>query len=138
MLRTRTWLAVLAALPVVIVAIRAISLDLMELSNPCVAWGVSAPGGLYRRSASDPCPQRTFRSDTRTRAAIIMLAIPGVIVLAAGVGIWAAARSRKRMMLLAACVMFCEALPLAVGFWGLPLALLAGGGFLYVACRISG
>jgi hypothetical protein len=65
-----------------------------------------------------------------------MLAVPSAIVLAFGIGIWAAAQRQRRIMLLAAGLMFFGALPLAAGLWGLPLALLAAGGFLYVARRI--
>lgn len=132
MLRARTWLAVLAALPVSLFAVRAISVNLSDFFNPCVGWGVGS-SGAFQRSANAPCVQVTLRSETKTQAAVQMAAVPSVVLLAAVLGVWGAARSRPKVAFAGACLMFLEAIPLVFSIW--PLALIAGGGFLWVACR---
>ncbi len=140
MLRVGTWVAVLFALPVSLMAIRAVTQDLNELSDPCVAWGVSdsSGSGSFHRRGNDACMQWSSHEETRTWAVTRMVGFPGVILLAAVLGIWGASCSLRRMMFLAAALMLFEALPLAMGLWGMPLALLAGGGFLYMGYRIWG
>ena len=46
------------------------------------------------------------------------------------------ARSRRRMMFVAACLMLFETIPLLIDPWLAPLALLAGAGFIYLGYRI--
>jgi hypothetical protein len=138
MLLARTLLAMLFALPVSLLAIHALTLDLSELSDPCIAWGASDSGGsdgLHWRG-NDPCMQWSSHDESRAWAVTRMVGFPGLILLAAVVGIWAAACSLRRMMFLVAILMLFEAVPLAIGLWGMPLALLAGGGFLYTGYQI--
>jgi len=63
------------------------------------------------------------------------LAVPGVIVFAAAIGVVGVVRRRPRLVFVAASLMFLEALPLVFSVW--PLALVTGGWFLYVANRLQ-
>jgi len=139
MLLARTLLAVVFALPVAVLAIRAVTQDLKELSDPCVAWGASDSGdfgdGFHHRGEA-PCTQWSSHNETRTWAVTRMVAFPGLILLAAVLGICAVACSLRRMTFIAAILMLSEAAPLAIGLWGMLVALLAGGGFLYTGYRI--
>lgn len=78
MLRAGTWLAVLFALPVSLMAIRAVTQDLIELSDPCVAWGVSDSGGYgsFHHRRNDTGMQWSFHDETRAWAVIRMLGFP--------------------------------------------------------------
>src|ERR1039457_1292732 len=96
MLRAGTWLAVLFALPVSLMAIRAVTQDLIELNDPCVTWGQTDSGGgfgSFHRRGTDSCMQWSSHEETRTWAVTRMVGFPGVILLAAVLGIWAAACS---------------------------------------------
>jgi hypothetical protein len=133
MFTARTWVPALFTLPVLMFALPALIRTTGELTSPCNEWDYSSDRGYSSHTPDDPCRQRIFHSGTRAGATVSMLAVPGVITFAAGLGIWAAARRRRRMAWLAACLMLAEAFPLALGFWGMLLALLAGTGFLYAA-----
>ena len=139
MKRLRTWLAVLFAVPISIFAVRAIALTLGELVDPCLIWSAPTSGHFYRRahtsSTAGPCAQYIQRSDTKTHAILLMLAVPGVILLAAVLGIMGMARSRQWMVVLAGLLMVFEAAPtiFSIGV----LALLAGVGLLILAFRLE-
>jgi len=64
----------------------------------------------------------------------MMVAVQGVILLAAVLGIWGTLRSRRWTVVLAGRPMVLEAFPLIFSFW--PLALLAGAGFFRTAYRM--
>jgi hypothetical protein len=85
MSRARTWLAVLVALPISIVAIGSMAFTFSELLNPCVVWGASNSGSVYR-SADRPCKEGKGVGETRMRAGFEMAVVPGVILLAAVLG----------------------------------------------------
>lgn len=123
----RAWLALLFALPVGAFAIGVITLNVIDQLNPCVTW---APNSTYSRSSHDSCREHTIRGDSRIQAATTMVVLPGVILVAAVLGIWAAARSWRRMMLIAACLMLFETIPLLIELWPAPLALLAESGYI--------
>jgi hypothetical protein len=69
------------------------------------------------------------------RAVVTMIAVQGVILLAAVLGISGTVRPRQWIVVLAACLMTLEAVPLVFSFW--PLALLAGVGFFGTAYRMQ-
>jgi hypothetical protein len=135
MSRARTWLAVLVALPISIVAIGSMAFTFSELLNPCVVWGASNSGSVYR-SADRPCKEGKGVGETRMRAGFEMAAVPGVILLAAVLGVWGTIRSREWIVVLAGCLMILEVFPLVFSFW--PLALLAGVGFFWTAHQMPG
>src|ERR1022692_2190670 len=62
--------------------------------------------------------------------------VPGVILLAAVLGVWGTIRSREWIVILAGCLMISEVFPLVLSFW--PLALLAGLGFFWTAHQMPG
>jgi hypothetical protein len=65
---------------------------------------------------------------------MMLVAVQGVILLAAVLGIWGTLRARQWMVVLAGCLMILEAIPLMFSLW--PLALLAGVGFFWTAYRM--
>jgi hypothetical protein len=132
MSRARTGLAMLAALPVCILAVRAIGIDVSRLNDPCFSWGDANAGAGFIRP-NDPCGQRGGTSETKMQAAARTAAVSGGIILAAVLGIRGVAGSRRKMTAIGASLMILEAIPLALSAW--PLALLAGGGFLWLARR---
>lgn len=134
MLRARTWFAVLFALPISVVAIGSAANIAGDLVNPCVVWGASNSAS-FDGTANDACKQGKGEGETRLRAVVTIVAVQGVILLAAVLGIWGTVRSRQWIVVLAGCLMIFEAFPLLFSFW--PLALLAGVGFFWTAHRAS-
>jgi uncharacterized protein YfaP (DUF2135 family) len=132
MRRRRTWVAVLVALPILIVTIASLAYFSAELTSPCVGWG----GGNFYRSAGarEHCVQYTVRSQTRAQAALTKAAVQGIILVAAALGIWGTARARQAVAIVAGLLMLLEMIPTL--FSVSPLALLAGSGFLVVAYRM--
>lgn len=63
-----------------------------------------------------------------------MVAVQGVILLGAGLGIWGAIRERQVAVLVAGLLMLLEVVPTLFSVF--PLALLAGVGFLVIAYRM--
>jgi hypothetical protein len=135
MWRARTWLAVLLALPVSITAIGSSTLVFRDLVNPCVIWAASDSVGL-NITAHEPCKEVKGVGETRIRAGVMLVAVQGVILLAAGLGIWGTVRSRQWTVVLAGCLMILEVFPTIFSVW--PLALLAGVGFFWTAYRMPG
>jgi len=133
--RGKTWLVVLVVLPISIVAIGSTPYIFSELVSPCVIWRASDSGSLYI-SANHSCKEVKGEGETRMRAVLMMVAVQGVILLAAVLGVWGTVRSRVWMVVFAGCLMILEVFPLVFSFW--PLALLAGVGFLWTAYRMPG
>jgi len=127
-MRTRAILAVLATLPITLVAVRGIAVDVIGMFDPCTEWGGGDSGSFYHE-LHEPCKQYKINGETKTRAAIRLSLVPGLILLAATMGIWGVLRSRWRPSLFGGCVMMMEAIPLI--FSVAPLALLAGAGLLW-------
>ena len=133
-------LAVLASLPLGLVAIRAVVVVVRDFSDPCLQWGERSGSGYSTNLsgalvAGDPCVTRASgTSETKAGAIMRTLLVPGGILAAIGLGVLGAARSRHKLVVTGACLMLVEAVPLI--FSVAPLALLAGGVFLWVANRI--
>ncbi len=125
----RALLALLVALPISVVGVGTAAHRINQLLDPCVEWGVGEAGGGYL-GPHDPCGQRTGFGETRTQAYLTIAAVQGVMLLAAVLGVWGAARSRPKMMLLAGILTIFEMFPTAFSVW--PLALLTGAGFIYM------
>ena len=132
-MRKRTWAAVLAALPISIVAIATTGYFFVQLTSPCVSWG----GDSFNRraGAEHGCKQYMGDSRTRTQAALSTAAVQGVILVAAALGIWGTIRSRQAAVIVAGLLMLLEMIPTL--FSAAPLALLAGAGFLLVAYHMD-
>lgn len=129
----RTLLALLVTMPVALVAIGSAAHNIRQLLSPCVVWSSDAP--FSRTIPHDPCEEQTGRGETKIQACFTTAAIQGVILLAAALGIWGAACSRPWMMVLGGFLMILEMAPLVFSIW--PLALLAGGGFLYMGVKVK-
>ncbi|HLN02452.1 MAG TPA: hypothetical protein VK335_24405 [Bryobacteraceae bacterium] len=133
-------LAVLASLPLGLVAVSAVVQEVRDLSDPCLHWGdISGSGSGVILSSSarpaGPCAMHgSGTSETKAGAMIRTLLVPGGILAAIVLGVLGAARSRQRLVRIGACLMLVEAVPLI--FSVAPLALLAGGVFLWVANRL--
>ena len=133
--------AVLASLPVGLLAMRAIVMEVRDLSDPCLQWGQSSDWGYgtiapFSARSSDPCaPRVSGTSETKAGAIVRTLLVPGGILAAIALGVLGAARSRPKLVVIGGCLMLVEAAPLI--FSVAPLALLAGGVFLWVANRLQ-
>lgn len=133
MLRKPMWTAVLFAAPISLAAVATTVYFLIQLTSPCVGWG---GGHFYGRvGAEHPCRQYTVDSRTRSQAALTMVAVQGVILTAAALGIWGTIRTRQQAVALAGILMLLEMIPTIFSF--APLALLAGIGFLVIAHRME-
>ena len=126
------WLGVLASLPLSILAVRAITMEISDLQNPCVVWG-SGNSGSFTSDARTLCVDRRFRSDSRTQASVTMAVVPGGILVAAFLGLWGTARARPKIALLAGFLMLLEGIPLLLSV-GL-LSFVAGGALVWSAWR---
>lgn len=135
MFNVRTWLAIAFALPISLFALGAIVIEVRDQLDPCFVWG---GGTSYHVNRESPCAGRVVHADvrTRTQAVVVTVAVPGVILIAAILGICGAARCQRQTLFIAACLMTLEAAPTV--FSVMPLALVAGGGFAYLGNRISG
>ncbi len=133
-------LAVLASLPLGLVAVSAVVQEVRDLWDPCLHWGQSSDWGYgtiapFSARSSDPCATHVSgTSQTRAGAIMRTLLVPGGILAAIALGVLGATRSRQRLVVTGACLMLVEAVPLI--FSVAPLALLAGGVFLWVANRL--
>lgn len=129
----RVVLTLLIALPMTAIAVATASHKLDQLNDPCAAWGVSNSGSGYIHP-HDPCSQRSGHSQTKAEAYGVPAGVQGVILLAAMLAVWGAAASRPKVVLLGGVLMIFEAPPLIFSIW--PLALLTGGGLIYMGIRL--
>jgi hypothetical protein len=134
-------IAVLVSLPLGLVAIRAIVMEVRDLSDPCLHWGESSDWGsgvILSSSArpAGPCAAHfSGTSETKAGAIIRTLLVPGGILAAITLGVLGAARWRPGLVGIGAGLMLVEAVPLIFSL--APLALLTGGVFLWVANRLQ-
>jgi hypothetical protein len=135
----RLWtilLTVLVVLPAGYFTVWSISDTLGELLDPCLHWGmgssVSYDLPAYPRS-DDPCGG-SFRgtSETKVRAVITAMLVPGLLLMACILALIGAAISRPGLLVVAACVMFLEALPL----YSVTLFAVPTGGALMLISRM--
>jgi len=138
-MRTKQLLvAVLAALPIGLVAMRGVALEVRDLLDPCLQWGESNSGSSMipppGAQPGNPCSTRVSgTSETRQGSIIRTALVPGGILAAIALGVFGAARSQQRVAGIGAVLMLVEAVPLI--FSVAPLAVLTGGVFLWVATR---
>jgi hypothetical protein len=140
-MRSKAFLvAMVASLPIGLVAIRAVAMEVRDLSDPCMHWGQSSDWGYgtiapFSARSSDPCATHVSgTSQTRAGAIMRTLLVPGGILAAIVLGVFGAARSRPWLVGIGAGLMLLEAVPLI--FSVAPLALLSGGVFLWVASQV--
>ena len=131
--------AVLAALPIGLMAMRGVALEVRDLLDPCLQWGEFNSGSSMMpppgTQAGNPCYTRVSgTSETRQGSIIRTLLVSGGILAAIVLGVFGAARSRPGLVGIGAGLMLVEAVPLI--FTVAPLAVLASGVFLWVAIRL--
>lgn len=133
-----TLLAVLASLPLGLVAMRAVVLEVRDLRDPCLHWGERFDSGSAIIFASArpgrPCATRVSgTAETKSASIIRTLLVSGGLLAAIALGILGVARSKYNLVFLAGWSMF---LVIPIVFSVAPLAMLAGAGFLWVANRL--
>lgn len=121
------------ALPISTVAIGSMAYFLRQSVSPCVMWAGSNSASVHG-NGSHGCREITGVGQTRLQAAVEKVAVPGVILIAAVLGVWGTARSRQTVVIVAGLLMLLEMIPTGFSVW--PLALLAGIGFLVIANRM--
>jgi hypothetical protein len=123
-------IALLAALPPVLLATWSLSRDIPHFADPCFQWGM--PQGVSMHiSPGDPCRAVGGTSETKVQAVVRMSLVPGGIVIASLLGILGALLVRPGLSVLGAGLIFLEAIPLIFSFaW---LAVIASGLFLLAA-----
>jgi hypothetical protein len=131
-------LAVLASLPLGLVAMRAVVLEVRDLRDPCLHWEQSSHSGsaviFATPRAGDPCATRSSgTSGTMAGSVVRVLLVSGGLLAAIALGILGAARSIYNLVVLTGWSMF---LAIPIVFSVAPLAIVAGAGFLYVANRL--
>ena len=102
--------------------------------EPLLVWGSGNTQVTGGERTADPCTQHSGEGETRVRAVLMPAGVQGGILAAAALGIWGMVRSRRVALTAAGCLMLLEMFPTIFSIW--PLALLAGLGFLTIACRM--
>jgi hypothetical protein len=125
-------LIIVAAIPALLLAATSIGAQVPLFADPCVTWGV-ADNSSVELTRDDTCRQRTVVGETKQTAAVRIVLVPGVLLLAAVLGIWGTLREKWKLSLIAGSVLLLEAIPLALTVW--PLPVLAGGAFLWAAAE---
>ena len=138
-MRTKQLLvAVLASLPIGVVAMRGVVLEVRDLLDPCRHWAESPSSSSFMilSPRGGPCYTGiSGTSETKTGAIIRTLLVPGGILAAIALGVLGTARSRPGLVGIGAGLMLVEAVPLI--FSVAPLAVLTGCVFLWVANRLK-
>jgi hypothetical protein len=128
-------LVFLATAPVAGIALWSIGRTVMELSDPCAEWGHPPGQPAYMHvGPQDPCRALSVHSESKARAVIIAVLVPGGVLVAAMLAMAGVALSRRKMMWTAAIGMLAETL---VAFTIAPLTLLAGVSVLLLAKRLQ-
>ena len=145
-------LAIIAGVPVLVIAILSALQIMSRLADPCLQWGAghsqTGSAGEYRSgqfsavlrghygdSEANSCAARMdATSETRSRAMGMLVAIPCGLVVASLLGVFGALRSRPSLAVAGSIIMFLES---AVMFSLFPLTLAAALLLLLTAWQIS-
>ena len=129
-------IALVAALPPVLLVTPLLSRTLRRFSDPCVQWGVSSSEPVtVAVSPGGPCRSVETTSETRGQAVVRIILVHGGILIASALGLLGALFARPLIAVIAAGLMLLESIPLMFSFgW---MAALVSGLFL-VAARDSG
>ena len=129
-------IALVAALPPVLLVMPPLSRTLRHLSDPCVQWGVSFSGSVTLAvPPGRPCRAIESTSETRAQAVVRIILVHGGILIASALGLLGAWFARPFISVIAAGLMLLESVPLMFSFgW---LAAFVSGLFL-AAARDSG
>ena len=107
-------LALAAILPIGILAVTSIAGDVVNLVNPCFAWG-AVNGGSITVSSGGPCSSAGGTSETIPQMLARLAIIQGGILLAAGLGVLGVFGSRPILLVVSSAILFLESIPLVFG-----------------------
>jgi hypothetical protein len=124
--------AAVASLIMGLVAVRAISITVSELADPCWEWGASSRVHLHLPSGG-PCRQIGGTSETKTRAVARTIVVPGGILLGIALGAVGVMRSKPAFAFSGAALMFVESPLLLFSLW--PVTVFLGIAFLLDGIR---
>jgi hypothetical protein len=114
---------VTGALPLMVLfAVLAVS-EVPNFFDPCFLWGQGNQQSVSIRPG-DPCQGVRGTSETQLRAIGRLLLVQGTGVVAACLGLIGALRSRPRVTLLGAGLLFILSIPLMLGGLGIVVLLL--------------
>ncbi len=123
-------IALLAALPLVLLVAWSLPRTLSRFFDPCFRWGVSQPATVHI-SPESPCRSVGGTSETKLHAVVRLLFVHGGILLAIVLGLLGAFISRPFLSVLGAGLIFLESVPLIFSFaW---LTVFVSGLFLLAA-----
>jgi hypothetical protein len=126
--------AVTGALPLMVLfAVSAVS-EVSNFFDPCFVWGQRAEQTITIRPG-DACQSVSSSSETRLRAIGRLLLVQGTGIVAASLGLIGAFRSRPKVTLLGAGLLFILSIPLMLSGLGIVVLLLTV--LLFVSYRFS-
>jgi hypothetical protein len=123
-------IAILAALPALLLVTWSSSRTIPQFWDPCFQWGISHRGGMYV-SPGGACRAMEGTSETKAQAVVRLTLVQGGILIASLLAILGALLSRPLLSVLGAGLVFFEAIPLMWSFaW---LTVFVSGLFLLAA-----
>lgn len=123
-------IAVLAALPPLLLVTWSSSTTIAQFWDPCFQWGMSQRGSMHI-SPGGPCHTTGGTSETKAQAVARLSLVHGGILIASLLGILGAFLSRPLLSVFGAGLIFVEAIPLIWSFaW---LTMFVSGLFLMTA-----
>ena len=125
--------AAVASLIMGLLAVRAISITVSELADPCWEWGASSTAHLHYLSAGGPCRQIGASSETKNRAVVRTIIVPGGILVGIALGAVGVMRSKPAFAFSGAALMFVESPLLLFSLW--PVTVFLGIAFLLDGIR---
>jgi hypothetical protein len=123
----------MASLITGLVAVRAISITESELADPCWEWGPSSMAHPHYSSAGGPCQHVGANGETKTRAVVRTIIVPGGILVGLALGAVGVMRSKPAFAFSGAALMFVESPLLLWSFW--PVTVFLGIAFLLDGVR---
>ena len=107
-------LALAAILPITMLAVTSIAGDVVNLVNPCFAWG-AVSGGSITVSTGGPCSSAGATSETIPQTLERLVIIQGGVLLGAGLGLLGVFGSRPILLVMSSSILFLESIPLIFG-----------------------
>src|SRR5437016_4800987 len=100
-------LALAAILPITMLAVTSIAGDVVNLVNPCFAWG-AVSGASITVSSGGPCSSAGGTSETIPQMLARLAIIQGGILLGAGLGVIGVFGSRPILLVISSSILFLE------------------------------
>jgi hypothetical protein len=123
-------IAILGALPALLLVTWSSSRTISQFWDPCFQWGISHRGSMHI-SPGGPCRAMGGTSETKAQAVVRLTLVHGGILIASLLAILGALLSRPLLSVLGAGLIFFEAIPLIWSFaW---LTVFVSGLFLLAA-----